>query len=112
MSVDDAMAGRKADAGAGKFAAGVQALKGREQLAREGHVEAHAVVFDEKSVATLVGGRAELDARRGGIAGKFSRVAEQVLEQRAREGWVGVRLELVFNTHLDRPRRLDQLKRR
>src|SRR3954467_2291057 len=58
---DDAADGGQADAGAGEFAGGVEALEGPEQLGGVGHVEPGAVVAHEVHRTPLAVGVTKLD---------------------------------------------------
>src|SRR3546814_1097065 len=62
--VDDPLNGGEADAGSGKLAGVVQALKGAKELVGMCHVETRSVVADEIGVLPLVAAAAELEDRK------------------------------------------------
>src|SRR3546814_3920742 len=78
--VDDPLNGGEADAGSGKLAGVVQALKGAKELVGMCHVETRSVVADEIGVLPLVAAAAELDAGRRAPGGELPGVAQQVLQ--------------------------------
>src|SRR3546814_4814161 len=69
--VDDPLNGGEADAGSGKLAGVVQALKGAKELVGMCHVETRSVVADEIGVLPLVAAAAELDAGRRAPGGEL-----------------------------------------
>ena len=102
MALDDALHGREPDPGPRELVGGVESLERSEQLARERHVEAGAVVAQEegaRAVALLY--RPELDPGDRRAARELPGVAEEVLDQRAREDRVELRGEAILDDNLD-----------
>ena len=85
VTLHDAVHRGEADTGALVLGSGVQALEGAEQLLGVRHVEAGAVVPDEEDALGALAVGADLDARRGLLAGELPGVAQQVLERRGEQ---------------------------
>ena len=80
----------QADASAGEFAGGMQALEGREELVHVGRVEADAVVADiAGDLAVCDRSHPELDPGVVGAAGELPGVVQQVDQHLADQHAVG-----------------------
>ena len=89
MELDDFFADGQADAGAGVFAAGVEALEYDEDAVEGFRVDADAVVLDRESPLVLVWKVECVDAYvRRGFAVKFEGVGDEVLEELGEHGRV------------------------
>src|SRR5450432_2291116 len=104
VPADDAAHDREADPRALELRGAVEPLERLEQAAREGWVEADAVVLHE--VNRLGAARdADLDAGARAFPRELPGVAQQVLEDDLQQARVAQRLEGRGDDHLDGPRR-------
>src|SRR5712692_4797149 len=85
MAVDDALHWRQADTRAFELGHAMQPLEGAEQLVLEGHVEAGAVVTDEKRGLAVNLRRAELDASGVVFARELPGVPQKVVQHHSQQ---------------------------
>ncbi len=101
---------REPDSRALVLARRMQPLEGAEELAGVAHVEARAVVAHVESRVVAVAQAADFDAGVLGLAAELPGVADQVLERRAQQARVGVRLHAVPHRYLHLALRLAALQ--
>lgn len=93
VTLDDSPRRREANSVTGELVARVKTMEGTEQLLCVRHIETRAVV-------TNVEGRlfgihsADLNSRRGALAGELPGVANEIFEKHAHEAWIGIRFEM------------------
>src|SRR5450755_4005838 len=80
VAMDNASHRGQANPGARELGRYMQPLKGSEQLANVGHVEAGAVIADEIDRRSVALRNADFDPRQHFVHRKFPGVAEQILE--------------------------------
>src|SRR6202521_5143870 len=106
VAVDDPLRGGQPDSCPRELTDRMQTLERGEQLAGMRHVETDAVVAHEERPADHGGGNPHFDAREGRLAAEFPGVPKQVLQQRANELRVDVRLKTVGDDELHGTTRL------
>src|SRR5947209_2305430 len=97
VPIDDALNSRQANACALEFICGVQALERAEQLVGKRHLEASAIVADEKDCLTVSLLTREIDLCAFSLRGELPGVAQQITEHDFQQTLIALGHESFFN---------------